>query len=130
MIITKHPTTKNKQISKKAKPRHVVVSKKSRKSTAPDGSDASDIENSSEGSVGSTRLFSPIGFLTVFCSAGLETPITASDSVKWKVIEQPRRKLHIEEIVAGTRKPGQIHGASTAEYFMEQVVQLLESELF
>ena len=41
-----------------------------------------------------------------------------------------QRKLHIEEIVAGTRKPGQIHCALTAEYFMEQVVQLLESELF
>ncbi len=33
--------------------------------------------------------------------------------------------MHIEEIVVGTKKPGQIHGASTAEYFMEQVVQLL-----
>ena len=92
---TKHPTTKNKPISKKAKPRHVVVSKKSRKSAAPDGSDASDIENSSEGSLGSTRLFSPIGFLTVFCSAGLETPITASDSVKRKVIEYVENNLGV-----------------------------------
>ncbi len=38
--------------------------------------------------------------------------------------------MHIEEIVAGTGKLGQIDCASTAEYFMEQNVQLLKSELF
>ena len=92
MLITKHPTTKNKPISKKAKPHHVVVSKKSRKSVAPDISDASDIENSSGYSLGSTRAFSPIGFLMVFCSSGLETPLTGSDSVKRKVIEFIEKK--------------------------------------
>ncbi len=93
------------------------VSKKSRKNHAPDGSDESDIENSSDDSLGSTRGFSPIGFLMVFCSSGLETSVTGSDSGKRKVIEfiekNYEKKVHIEESVAGTRKPGQIHCAST-----------------
>ncbi len=91
MVITKHSLSKKKVISNKGKSRQVVVSKKSRKNDAPDGSDASDNEYSAEDSLGFTRGFSLIGCL------------------------------------AGTRKLGQIYGASTAEYFMEQVVQLLDS---
>jgi len=92
MVITKHSLSKKKVISIKGKSRQVVVSKKSRKNDAPDGSDASDIENSSEDSLGSTRGFSPIGFLMVFCSSGLEPSVTGSDSVKRKVIEFIEKK--------------------------------------
>ncbi len=92
MVITKHSRSQKKVISIKGKSRQVVVSQKSRKNDAPDGSDASDIENSSEDSLGSTRGFSPIGFLMVFYSSGLEPSVTGSDSVKKKVIEFIEKK--------------------------------------
>jgi hypothetical protein len=78
MIITKHVVPRKETKSRKTKT--------SNKCVELVDSDSSDESDDADDKDGSTRAFSPNGFVMVFCSVGLDTPVTASDSVKTKVI--------------------------------------------
>ncbi len=75
MIITKHVAQRKEKKSRKTKT--------SKKCVGPVDSDESDYADDKHGS---SRAFSPNGFLMVVSSVGLDTPSTASDSVETKVI--------------------------------------------
>ena len=84
MIVTKHPVVRSTK-SKKAK---------SRKSLELDSDDGVELEfgdvdktPSRKEYSRSTRRFSPLGFLMVLCTSGLDTVTTASDDVKVRIIK-------------------------------------------
>ena len=125
MIITMHVVPRKEKKSRKTK-----TSKKRR--AEPVHSDESDDADDKHGS---TRAFSPNGFLMVFCSVGLDTTVTASDSVKTKVIGfiEAHREMKVTTRSSwdqlDKKEKSSLLRNFESESFMEQGLQHLEIEL-